>query len=294
MLIGIFGGIPLRLNFFFLLLLVVYACFGLLGEMLLVFAVVLLHEAGHVLVARSLGITVREVELLPFGGVAKLDNFFSADPGVETRIAVAGPLNNLVLAGFVLFWQRFPFWQWPAAPFFLQCNLAMAAVNLLPVLPLDGGRILRAWLSRRSGYRPATERIVRLGKLVAIASVAGALWSLYRGLFNLNLLLLGFFLYHAAEKEQGMAAYVFMRSLAAKKEELSRAGVLPVEALVARGGTTVKQVIRFILPKRYHLVTLIGDDGAIEGVVTETEIVDGMIDYGLDIPLSAVLRPKKS
>jgi stage IV sporulation protein FB len=293
MYIGRIAGIPLRLNFFFLVLLVVYGCFGLLSQVLLVFAVVLLHEVGHVLVALSHGLRVKEIELLPFGGVARIDDYFSIDPGVEAQIALAGPLTNLVLAGFVLFWQQFPFWNWAEAEFFLQCNLAMAVVNLLPVLPLDGGRILRARLARRTGYRPATEKIARLGKLVALVCIAGAVVLLLRGLANLNLLILGFFLYHAAEKEQGMAIYVFMRALAAKKEELSREGVLPTEQLVARGETTLKQVLVHILPKRYHVVTLVADQGEITGTVTETDIVNGLLDYGLDASLQAVVRKKK-
>jgi len=285
---GKISGIPLRLNLFFLLTAALYAFTGLLPEMLLVFAVVLLHELGHVFCAQSMGIKVKEIELLPFGGVAKLDNFFSIDPRCEIRLALAGPLTNLLLTAFVLLLQRYPFWYWTYSDLFIRCNLAMAVFNLLPALPLDGGRIYRAHLSRACGYRVATEKAAKLGKIIALGLVLGALYTLSAGFFTPSLFLLAFFLFSGADKEQGMAVYVFMRALAAKKEELSRTGVLPAEHLVADGATAVKQVMRYILPQKYHLITLLNAGGSAQGVLTETELLDGLLEYGIEVSLKTV------
>lgn len=285
---GRIGEIPLRLNLFFLAAAALYAVLGLLPEMLLVFAVVLLHELGHVFCAQSKGIKVKEIELLPFGGVAKLDDFFSIDPKYETELALAGPLTNLLLTAFVLLLQRCPFWYWAYGGIFVRCNLAMAAFNLLPALPLDGGRIYRSLLSRSLGYRAATERAARLGKLIAMMLVLAALYTLYAGFFTPSLILLAFFLFSGAEKEQGMAVYVFMRALTAKKENLFRTGVLAAEHLVADGEIPVKQVMRYILPQKYHLIILLNEGGSAQSVLTETELLDGLLEYGIEVSLKTV------
>ncbi|MGI5838176.1 MAG: M50 family metallopeptidase [bacterium] len=285
---GKIAGIPLRLNIYFLLAAALYAILGLLPEMALVFAIVCLHEIGHILCAQSKGIKVKEIELLPFGGVAKLDNFFSIDPGCETALALAGPLTNLILVAFVLLLRMHPLWRWPFSDLFIRCNLAMAAFNFLPALPLDGGRIYRAQLSRKAGHRAATEKTARLGKAISVALVLAGLYTLYAGLFTPSLFLLAFFLFNGADREQGMAVYIFMRTLAAKKEELSRSGVLPAEHLAAEGDTPVKQVLRYILPQKYHLIVLLNKNGSARTVLTETELLDGLLEYGIDVSVQTV------
>ena len=92
--LGTIYGIRLIINDYFLLLLLGYALLGVLGQVLIIFGLVLYHETAHVLAARRYGIKVREVELLPFGGVARLEQMLEAKPSVEIRVALAGPLSN--------------------------------------------------------------------------------------------------------------------------------------------------------------------------------------------------------
>lgn len=89
--LGKIFGVSLRLNKFFLALLFLYITFGVLPKGLIAFGTVLLHEMAHVIVARSYGMKVREVELLPFGGVARIEGNMELDPHIETYIALAGP-----------------------------------------------------------------------------------------------------------------------------------------------------------------------------------------------------------
>lgn len=115
---------------------------------LALFGSVLLHELGHSVVAQRNGIAIRGITLHIFGGVAKLAR--EADsPGVEFRIAAAGPAVSFALALGCLFLLRLPGWPEPAAALlgYLQfVNFAVAIFNLVPGFPLDGGRILRALL----------------------------------------------------------------------------------------------------------------------------------------------------
>lgn len=120
------------------------------------FVIVLIHELGHVAMARELGWTVKEVQLLPFGGVATMEDSYATDPMDEIVVALAGPfLNMVMMAASFLFWFM-GIWTEEWARFFLVSNLTIAMFNLLPIWPLDGGRILLAVLCWFMSYRQAT------------------------------------------------------------------------------------------------------------------------------------------
>ncbi|MFC8687721.1 M50 family metallopeptidase [Brevibacillus porteri] len=125
-------------------------------EVITLFVIVLIHELGHIAMARELGWTVKEVQLLPFGGVATMEDSYATDPMDEIVVALAGPfLNMVMMAASYLFWFM-GIWTEEWARFFLVSNLTIALFNLLPIWPLDGGRILLAVLCWFMSYRQAT------------------------------------------------------------------------------------------------------------------------------------------
>ena len=185
--------------------------------------------------AQSFGLRVQEVELLPFGGVARIDGLLEADPFVEICVALAGPLTSLFLAGlsyYLLLIEALPS-AWLELS--LRSNLAIGLVNLLPAMPLDGGAVLAGAADQGHGLPgEATIRAARLGKGLAI--ILGCIGT-YEFLCHRRypgLLVMAFFLFYSAGREQGMAIYVLMRSLARKKQELMEKKVIG-PTLVAKG-----------------------------------------------------------
>jgi Zn-dependent protease len=165
-------GFPIDVNPSFLLLLAIVALTmgGLTGVavVLLAFASVVLHELGHALVARHLGVRVAGIELHFFGGAARIVDV-PRRPGDEIAIAAAGPAVSFALGGLAFLLAGIG--GAPGAFFNLLAwiNLVIGAFNLIPALPMDGGRILRAILARRMSYLRATETSVRIARMVAIA-----------------------------------------------------------------------------------------------------------------------------
>ncbi|MDQ2583857.1 site-2 protease family protein [Saccharothrix yanglingensis] len=145
---------------------------------------VLAHELGHSLVALRLGLPVRRLRLFLLGGVSEVMRT-PAKPAHEGAIAAAGPVVSIVLAGaFALAAVAIPqpdaVWLLIAQTAF--ANAAVAVFNLLPGLPLDGGRILRAGVWAATGRRAAgTRAAVVGGGAVAALLVAWALWGLVDG-----------------------------------------------------------------------------------------------------------------
>jgi Zn-dependent protease/CBS domain-containing protein len=174
---------------------------------LLFFGSLLLHELGHALEARREGMQIEGITLWLFGGVAKFRGMFRS-AGEEFRIAVAGPLVSLVLGlGFAFVPAAIPLPDEVdgVAAWLGYINLTLLVFNLLPALPLDGGRILRSALWQIKGdYAWATRISTTFARLCGLAIIAaGAFLLVFRSTFTgIWLALIGWFLLEAAGGER--------------------------------------------------------------------------------------------
>ncbi len=190
-------GIPIRVHITLIaLLLFVAFSYGVPGLLISVgvFVSVALHELGHSWVAQRKGCHVREIMLMPIGGVAKVSQIPS-NPMDEALIAAAGPAVSFLLA--VLFLILFSLRVFSG--FFLHLsaiNLMLCFFNLLPSFPMDGGRIFRAFMTPRLGRLKSTELASRIGKIL---SVSFGVYGLFNGRFML--ILIAVFIYNAAGAE---------------------------------------------------------------------------------------------
>jgi Zn-dependent protease/CBS domain-containing protein len=180
----------------------------------IVLACVVAHEIGHMLVARRAGLIPKAVILLPLSGVTVFDESRAEKPESaeavwkrEVRIALTGPLVNvafaMVAAGVIFAAVRGAnLWKWP----FLQsgnlprslvwANLYIAALNLLPAYPLDGGRVLRAFFARSIDAAAATRRAVSISHALAMVLMVAGLFS------NTWLTMVGVIIFSAAQLEE--------------------------------------------------------------------------------------------
>jgi Zn-dependent protease len=189
-------GIQLAIHGSFVLLLAYYALegwqqgrwAGMVWRVLLIilfFICVVLHELGHSLTARRFGVKVPRILLMPIGGMAEFDHI-PRKPSTELLITIAGPLVNFLIALPLLpyFWQNMvndvPLTPWSIPELGLElliANLIMGTFNLLPVFPMDGGRIFRALLATRLPYLRATFWAARIGQILAVILVAITLYN---------------------------------------------------------------------------------------------------------------------
>lgn len=190
------------------------ALFGVIVIMLL-FGIVTLHELGHSFAALHYKIPVKDIVLLPIGGVAQLGKM-PKDPWQEFVIALAGPAVNVVLAlllGGVALALNIPVLSGSLGvisgaatlsfaailSYIFVSNVALALFNLLPAFPMDGGRVLRALLAMWLEYARATAIAARIGQVLAVG--LGIYGLLNGGVF---LIFIAFFVYNGAKQENGM------------------------------------------------------------------------------------------
>ena len=207
-------GIDIRVHWTFLLLVPLVALGsddlsqfwqGLLWTVA-VFASVLVHELGHCFVARRRGAVVEDILLIPIGGLSQMQQVPQA-PADEAAIAVVGPLTSLALGlMFAAMGGLVGARLWPptlfAGPWFARLawlNLSLGAFNLLPALPMDGGRVLRAHLAKKYDRRSATRIAGRIARGLALAmAVVGALYDYW-------LVLVALFVWLGARSEEDAA-----------------------------------------------------------------------------------------
>jgi Zn-dependent protease len=162
--------------------------------LLVFFSCVVLHELGHAFAARAFGIRVPRILLLPIGGMAQMESI-PKSPLKEFIIAIAGPAVNFLIIGILCCFVSIPWNEMgsfvsaifsPASEtegpdvgwlqFLILVNFIMGTFNLIPVFPMDGGRILRAFLATRLPYVKATFVAATVAKILAVAGVCVALF----------------------------------------------------------------------------------------------------------------------
>jgi Zn-dependent protease len=287
-------GISINVHITFLLLplyFLVIGGFKLMVLVLIVFLCVTCHELMHSLVARKFGIKVRDITLLPIGGVASMSKM-PENPRQEFLISVAGPLFNIALA-MVLF---FIFYHAPWMPrailinptfedTWLQTialipwiNVALAIFNLLPAFPMDGGRLLRSFLATRMDYRKATKIAVNIGHIFAI-------FFGFKGFIDWNplLILIAIFVYMAASAEESHV------NLKETLKGFKVKDILSSQFLTLNKDTPISRVLEIVFHTHQEDFPVM-EGRNIAGFVTRGDIITALHKSGPGTLISSIMR----
>lgn len=303
-------GIPVRLHWTFLLL---FVAIGLLASgredatpyflwsslmVLVVFFCVVLHEFGHALTARRFGVNTVDIILSPIGGIARLDRL-PPKPIEEFLVAIAGPMVNVGIAGVIYLVillagidlveglmllvntdegasGGFSFSS-SFLPAILFLNLTLAAFNMIPAFPMDGGRIFRALLAMRLGRLKATRVAALVGQILAVGMVLFGLWQL-----SFITALIGGFIFITAMRE-----YQYVRvdellkavQVEALYQPLSRASIL--------SDTPLAQAADRLRRNLNHHFLVFSAEGQLQAALVESAILAAIKDEALDQPVAA-------
>lgn len=302
------AGIPIRVHitFFLILLLGAYQWFGLTGTlagavfgavlMILLFVCVTLHELGHSLVARVFGVPVRDITLLPLGGVATITKN-PEKPLHELLIAIAGPLVNVVIAlvlivllglsngpllltGHGLLPQELGNTASlnTALVWLFAANVSLALFNLIPAFPLDGGRILRAFLAMLIGYPKATRVAVAIGQFIAIAL---GVYGVLNGQFILTLIAV--FIFFGAGQETAVAESKTVLDTLRVGDAYNK------HALTLAVGDRVSRVVDYILTS-YQPDFAVMQARNLIGIVTRNDVLEALGSAPGDTFVTEIMR----
>src|SRR4051812_36037330 len=285
--IGRIAGTAIKVHVTFLLILGWWALMGYSEggpgaaltsalALLALFACILLHEFGHILMARRFGVRTPDVILLPIGGVARLERI-PDEPKQELLIALAGPAVTLLIILALYLVPRifglsvFPRLD-PDAPFasqLLAVNISLLLFNLIPAFPMDGGRVLRALLASKMGMVQGTRAAAMLGQMLA---VVGGLYGITRP--APLLILVAFFVFLGASAEAS-----------AVETRAAGAGLQVAQMMVTDFRTipiyaTLTDAISLLLSGEQREFPVVDNMGRTEGILTRDNLIRGLSQRG--------------
>ena len=253
----------------------------------LIFACVLLHEFGHILMARRFGIETPDVTLLPIGGVARISRM-PEKPTQELAVAIAGPMVNVAI-GFLLFLiigaiepdalsriddPRISFVARLAA-----ANIFLVIFNLIPAFPMDGGRVLHALLAMKLGPARATQVAASLGQALAFAF--GFLGLLYG---NPLLIFIAIFVYIAAAGEAQMSAFdEAARGLSVRDAMETRFNAIPLEG-------RLDDAVEMLLATAQHEFPVVDAFGKPVGLLLREDILSALKNYDREASITSFMH----
>ena len=239
---------------------------------LLFFASVLAHELAHSLVGRVNGIPIKSITLFIFGGVAQMTRE-ATKAGAELKMAAAGPACSLAIGGlFFLLQILISGINEPIAAmanWLAQINVILAAFNLIPGFPLDGGRVFRSTIWRFTGnYQRSTRIATQLGQGIGYTFILGGIVIIFLRPFGLSwfsglwLAFIGWFLQNAASISYRQTQW---------REALhgfTASQVMTSDYMVVPPNVSVSQLVqRYVLPTGHHFF-LVADEGRFNGILT--------------------------
>ncbi|SFE70910.1 M50 family metallopeptidase [Alteribacillus iranensis] len=247
---------------------------GFFYDLLLLFLIVLTHEMGHAAAAFHFKWRVKKIELLPFGGVMETSENGSRPLHEEVMVAVAGPFMHIPLILLSFFLVSFHFWQPADHTMFLHYNLVLLCFNLLPIWPLDGGKLLQAFLSSRLSFYHAQKV---MWKMSCFFLCTGAALFFYLFPYHLQawMLFLFFIIVHYTEWKQ--QPYRFFRFLLEREKKAHPSPhTLPEEEKIISFSESPWDVAKKIRSNRYHQF-LMKENGQ---TVPESYILEAIISEG--------------
>ncbi len=285
--------IDIYINKFLLIITFITIITGNGREFAAIFLILLVHEFSHVIAARILQIKVSQIELLPFGGAVKLESFFEVNPNNEIVVALAGPVSNiLMLTGCFILLNYNLIEKGYMTNLFININTMLAGFNLLPALPLDGGRILRGILTKEVGMKRATTIASNGGFILALFLIMTGVYGFYYRTINYSMFILAAFLIYSAIKERKSFTYVLLKDITGKKESLLREGSMHVREIAVLYNIPLKNIVKKFSPQKYHYVQVLDEQLNGIGELSEGQIVNGLLDYGINIPVASLLRKR--
>jgi len=242
---------------------------GKLETLFITYLILFLHESAHLLAAKSIGLKISHISFLPFGVNLKLKNKMVYSLTDEVILYISGPLSNILMAVFAKIFFRNYFWY---EDFYLK-NIILCIINLLPILPLDGGVILKKIIASKTGYSQS----IRAMKFLSVIMIISGIALLYKSdmlrynfsfYFFLTFLMGNIF----TTKEKYNVDILKSLMFADKKINLRKTRVL-----VAHYDENLRNILKDFTNTHYNLLCIIGENGEIKKIMSEREVFDTLM-----------------
>ena len=264
----------IKINISFILFLFISTYLGFWQNALVIFFSVLLHELGHIIIAKFFNIQVLEIQLYPFGGIAYTENISKYGGRIELFVALGGPFISMLIAIAFYFFGK----HLSLSSTIIKYNTALFLFNLVPALPLDGGSIVRNLLLSKHSYKCATKFMTRSGKILSILILLYNISLILNRQITISYMTVAFFIFLGALREEKNCSYIYLLNRNNKK--VKRLHNLHVRQLNVSEETYIRSIVEQFSPGNICRVMVFNEKGEVVKELCEADIMDGFLKYG--------------
>lgn len=242
-----------------------------LDIIVITYTTMIMHELSHTMAAVLVGLKIEKIILYPFGVNLRLKNKFVHSLSDEVILYVSGPLFNIFFAFISLLIYgitRGYMWQYL---YFM--NIALFAVNMLPVLPLDGGILAKKIIAYYFGNKKAAVLMRGISTVILVAVILFCIYSIAISQFNVSVIIIAVFLVGSILQGEEKYNVDFIRTLMFAKDKQNKR----IKHILLPRETDMKDIAAQFVNNRYSIVYLTEANGKISDTITEREVIDRLL-----------------
>ncbi|HOJ11963.1 MAG TPA: site-2 protease family protein [Clostridiales bacterium] len=263
-------------------------------EFICAFVSISIHEAAHIFAASLMGLKIYNVNIHLAGLNAQIEENYC---GTWQKIImyICGPITNVLLFGAVAvikaYFEKLKYESPDLVITFLRVNIYLAVFNIIPILPLDGGRILCEILTRNKGLF-AAHKYMRIISFIILGFffIIGVIQAFYY--YNFNILLIGLYILFIMKSINQEAAFMNIKQLLYRRSRILKKGVYPARSLVVMDNVPMGEVVKNMDFDGFHIVYVLDDKFKLINTLTEQDIIDGLIENDGEITIGEFMVNK--
>ena len=277
--ISLFGG-SLKIHPVFLAVVALSVLLGNAGLVMAFMLAIAIHECAHILTAKAVGLNVESMYVLPFGCAAEISGYENAEYAKEIITAAAGPAVNIFTACVLTLLPKM--YLDDMMMLFIWANVTLAAINMLPVLPLDGGRIMMAAMKSFLNERTAWRLLNWAGVAAGVGMCIVGIQAVFNGSVNVTWLIMGVFLLGYAAMSLKNIPFASYKNAEEKRKRLVKKGSANVKHIAVMRSATLREVLREMESSKMNIITVLNDDFTIRSTISEIKVVDAAAKFGAE------------
>ncbi len=252
---------------------------GLTKIFLILFLVVSLHEASHIIMSRFYGLSFERISFMPIGQFAVIRNLEYLRTYKRCIVVLIGPLCNMILGLFFYAFFR------DKTEIFWQYNFVIAFFNLLPIVPLDGGKLFQIYFGNKIGVLRTNRILIKISRIFSILFIILGIAQFIIFKYNFSLILIGIYIYNILERENFKMATEFYKVLLSKKNKK----IIKIENILVSKNTKIKTILYKLCWDKYFVLEIAENNRVIKRLY-EYDFSRYVFNYGIEGKLADIIE----
>ncbi len=284
--------LKIRISHSFLLLILVASATGHGLKVAIIYISIFVHEIAHAIVTKMLGGKVYYLKLLAVGVKISINESYCSNIN-KIAIYSIGPISNFFLTGLCYILKGSLLNEIIDFDFLIFVNIYLAVFNLIPILPLDGGKILREIFVFSMGIIDAERCTRNISVFIMIVFTAIIVIQTRLNKINYSFILIAIYIFLNLLSRGRSVSAVNIKNILLRKSRILKKGIYPVREVVALKNISLGEIIKRLDFDKFHFINIVDSDLKIIKTISEQDIIDGAIKYNINTTLEELIECKE-